>query len=438
MRPAIFRTHDGGRTWARITAGLPDGAPVNAVREDPGRKGLLYAATEHEVHVSFDDGGHWQSLRLNMPATSVRDLIVKGDDLAVATHGRGFWILDDVTPLRQLSREAAEAEAFLFKPQTATRVRWNMGTDTPLPPDEPAGENPPDGAVLHYALKSNAAGPLTLEILDAAGRVVRRYSGSDTIVKLDPATVPVPIYWYRPPQILSGTAGLHRFLWDMRYQPLAGAGGRGGGLPIAATPYNTVPTPSSIWAPPGTYTVRLMVDGKAVTQPLTLRLDPRVKTPSVEIARVSRMSLALYDGVLWTQAEFLRLRALRNAVKPVLEKVGRTPAAQAIEAFDKKASTLEGGGGSAAPGQRGGGMPQSAAAAGNQDTLSGMAGSLTPLMTALQAADAAPPDALAAAVEARLSALSALKVRWEAFLATDLPALNARLKAEGLPPVELK
>src|SRR3954466_7765654 len=177
------RTSTGRTTAARhgprSRTGLPDGAPVDAVREDPGRKGLLFAGTEHEVHVSFDDGEHWQSLRLNMPATSIRDVIVKGDDLIAGTHGRGVWILDDITPLRQIGGEPSAVSPVLFKPQVAYRVRQNTNTDTPIPPDEAAGTNPPDGAIINYRLAEAASGPVTLEILDRAGKSVRHYSSSD-------------------------------------------------------------------------------------------------------------------------------------------------------------------------------------------------------------------------------------------------------------------
>src|SRR5579885_2905379 len=169
MKPHIYRTHDGGKTWTEIVNGMSDFGPVNVVREDPKRKGLLYAGTERQVYVSFDDGDHWQSLRLNMPATSIRDLIVKDDDLCVGTHGRGFWILDDIAPLRQIKPETVQAAAYLFKPETAVRVRFSMNTDTPLPPDEPAGQNPPDGAIINYYIGPSSAGPVTLDILDSAG-----------------------------------------------------------------------------------------------------------------------------------------------------------------------------------------------------------------------------------------------------------------------------
>src|SRR5215468_7890168 len=174
LLPHIFATHDSGKTWTENTNGIPAGQIINAVREDPERKGLLFAGTEKGVYVSFDDGANWESLRLNLPATSVRDLIVKNDDLVVATHGRGFWILDNITPLRQLNKN--RAENMLFKPQTAWRVRANLNTDTPLPPDEPAGENPPDGAMIDYVLTKDASGAVTIEIKDSKNQLVRKYS----------------------------------------------------------------------------------------------------------------------------------------------------------------------------------------------------------------------------------------------------------------------
>ncbi|MGH9889040.1 MAG: glycoside hydrolase, partial [bacterium] len=168
LRPHVYRTRDSGKSWTEISAGMPDGGIVNAVREDPVRRSLLFAGTEQAVYVSFDDGDHWQSLRLNMPATSIRDLVVKDDDLVVGTHGRSFWILDDITPLRHVQPAKLAQNALLFPPQKAWRFRWNKWPDTPLPPDEPAGENPPDGAILHYRLGAAAQGPVTLEIVDGA------------------------------------------------------------------------------------------------------------------------------------------------------------------------------------------------------------------------------------------------------------------------------
>ncbi len=238
MNPHIYRTHDGGKTWKQIVDGIPGGAPVSVVREDPKRKGLLFAGSETQVYVSFDDGDHWQSLRLNMAASSVRDLVIKDDDLVVGTHGRGIWILDDITPLRQIAELAASGaaalagkEAILFKPQPAMRVRWDMNTDTPMPPDEPAGPNPPEGAIIDYYLKSAANGPVTLEIVGSDGKAVRKYSSTDQVFTPDPATSTIPLYWYRPLSALSAAAGMHRVTWDVHYQPLDGGGRIGGPEP---------------------------------------------------------------------------------------------------------------------------------------------------------------------------------------------------------------
>jgi photosystem II stability/assembly factor-like uncharacterized protein len=449
MRPHVYRTHDGGKTWTEIVNGLPGGTTVNAVREDPVRKGLLFAGTEQEVFVSFDDGDHWQSLRLNMAASSVRDIIIKDDDLVAATHGRGFWILDDIAPLRQLDKTVIAAEAALFRPQTATRVRWNMNTDTPLPPEEPGGENPPDGAIIDYALKGDATGEVTLEVLDGAGRVVRGYSSRDKVELPAPEAAPLPMYWYRQPQVLKAAAGMHRFLWDMRWQPLPGGGGRGG-LPMAAIAHNTAPATTSIWAAPGNYVVRLTVDGKAFTQPITVRMDPRVKTAAADLARQHELSKAMYDGVLETQAALQKMRDLRAQVKRIQEKAAGAgeagkAAVKALADFDKMAGELEGGAGGA--GGRGGtggpmamggpGGPSGPGGAGAPDTLAGIGGSLIQLMNLLQGADAAPTTQAVAAVTERREALRAIVAKWEAFKTKDVASLNAVLKAANLPPIEL-
>jgi photosystem II stability/assembly factor-like uncharacterized protein len=294
LRPHIYRTRDGGKTWTRVTAGLPDGAIVNTVKEDPKRKGLLFAGSETQVYVSFDDGDHWQSLRNNMPATSIRDLVIKDDDLVVGTHGRGFWILDDITPLREWNNDAAAAGVVLFKPQTATRFEWNRNTDTPLPIDEPAGQNPPDGAILHYYLSEPASGVASLEILNAGGQVIRRYASDEQPIELRDEGE-VPAYWMRPSQILSTAAGLHRFVWDLHYPPPPGVPRS---YPIAATPHNTASEPKGPWVVPGTYTVRLTVAGKSYTQPLRVRMDPRVKSGTPALQQQFALSKRVYDAVV--------------------------------------------------------------------------------------------------------------------------------------------
>ncbi|MCU1237247.1 MAG: hypothetical protein JWP63_5214 [Candidatus Solibacter sp.] len=267
LKPHIWRTHDGGATWKETVRGLPD-APVNAVREDTVRKGLLYAATELAVYVSFNDGDDWQSLRMNMPGTSIRDLVVHEDDLVVGTHGRGFWILDDISPLREIT-----AETTLYAPRITIRYARNQNTDTPLPPEEPAGNNPPDGAILYYNLKSAATGAVVIDILDSTGKVLARYESTDQPPAPDPL-LNVPTYWIRPFTRPSAAAGMHRFVWDLHAAPTGEARRRGGEYPISAI-YRDTPGLQGEWMPPGTYTVKLTVDGRSYTQPLIVRPDPR-------------------------------------------------------------------------------------------------------------------------------------------------------------------
>jgi photosystem II stability/assembly factor-like uncharacterized protein len=423
MRPHIFRTHDGGKTWKEIVSGIPDGEPVDAVREDPKKKGLLFAGTERAVYISFDDGDNWQSLRLNMPATSVRDLAIKDDDLIAGTHGRGFWILDDITPLRQINSDIQSAAAYLFRPETAYRVRWDMNTDTPLPPDEPQAQNPPDGAILNYYLGAAASGPVTLEIHEAAtGALVRKYSSTDPLPPVDPMLA-VPTYWVRPPRGLSAEPGMHRFLWDMHWTPLPGGGGRGG-LPMQAVFENTVPAPNSIWAAPGRYIVKLTVNGKSYTQPLTLKMDPRVKTPPAGLQQQYTLSKQVYDAAANAQKALAQLRKLREQLQQMQGQAQGT-LAEAIAAFDKKAGELQGAGGGGGRGGRG-------AAPAGPPTLSAAAGNLTQLMQLLDEADVTPTTQLTAAVSSRLTETSKLIARWNALKGAELAALNAQLKAAGL------
>jgi photosystem II stability/assembly factor-like uncharacterized protein len=276
LKPHIYRTHDGGATWTETVRGLPDG-PVNAVREDPVRQGLLFAATELAVFVSFNDGDDWQPLRLNMPATSIRDLVVHDEDLVVGTHGRGFWILDDISPLRELTADIAASDVHLFAPRPTIRWPRNTNTDTPLPPEEPAGKNPPDGAILYYYLKSAAAGSVVLDILDGAGKVLTRFENTDRPRPVEPG-LDVPTWWIRPFQPLLTTAGMHRFIWDLHAAPTATPAGRGARFeyPISAI-YHDTPGRQGAWMPPGEYTVKLTLGGKSYTQKLTVRPDPRVK-----------------------------------------------------------------------------------------------------------------------------------------------------------------
>ncbi|MDQ2763404.1 MAG: glycoside hydrolase, partial [Pseudomonadota bacterium] len=282
QRPYIFRTHDSGKTWQAISSTLPGDSPVNAVRADPERRGLLYAATETAVWVSFDDGDHWQPLQYNLPHTSMRDLLIHGDDLVVATHGRSFWVLDGIGPLRQLAAWKKQSGPFLFTPGTTYRVRRDTNTDTPLPADEPAGENPPDGAIIDYALPADVKGPVELEILDARGSIVRRYSSSDPITPT-PAELAqqlIPPYWPRITRPLAANAGMHRQVWDLHYAAPVAIRYE---YPISAVPHRTPRVPQGPLALPGTYTVKLIADGRSTTAPLVITMDPRVHTSASDL-----------------------------------------------------------------------------------------------------------------------------------------------------------
>jgi len=266
--PHIYRTLDSGKTWTEITRGLPAGVYVQTVKEDPNRRGLLFAGTERSVFVSFDDGDHWQSLQLNLPAASMRDLAIQADDLIVATHGRGFWVIDNITPLRQLSDDVSKANAYLFQPADAYLLTPGNDNGTPMPRDEPIAENPPFGAMIDYYLKSNESGPVTIEILDPAGDVIRKYSSADKPMPVNLETLNIPAYWVRTPETVSTAAGMHRWIWDLRPTPAprpAGGGGGGFGRGGAALVL------------PGMYTIRFTVGGKSLTQPLIVRADPRAK-----------------------------------------------------------------------------------------------------------------------------------------------------------------
>jgi hypothetical protein len=281
---------------------------------------------------------------------------------------------------------------------------------------------------------------VTLDILDATGALVRRYSSTDPVEQPDPATAAVPLYWYRPLRAIPAAAGMHRVTWDFHYQPLPGGGGRGG-LPIAAVPFNTVAPANAPWVAPGQYTVKLTVDGKSYTQPLTVKLDPRVKAPALALATADRLAKALYDGTKDAQSALQEVRALRATVKQAKDSAGQAPVAGTLETFDRKLAAVEGlsagqggrgsGRGGGAGGGRGGG-------AGGPDTLSSIGGALTPLMSLLQAADAAPTGQLLQAVAERRKALAGLMTTWTALKTVDLAAVNAELAKAGMSPLAIK
>ncbi|HET7234670.1 MAG TPA: hypothetical protein VFJ16_31950 [Longimicrobium sp.] len=422
LRPHILRTHDGGRTWAEVVAGIPAEGIINVVREDPVRRGLLYAGSERQVYVSLDDGEHWQSLRLNMPASSIRDLVIHDQDVVVGTHGRGFWVLDDVTPLRQAGAAAESSPAVLFRPHDAVRVRWNTNTDTPLPPDEPAGQNPPDGAVIDYWLGRDATRPVTLEIVDAAGRVVRRFSGADSLPPVK-TEANVPWYWVRPPQRLGTEAGAHRFVWDLHHAAPAAEERE---YPISATPGDTWKEPRGPWVMPGTYTVRLTVDGRAYTQPLMVRMDPRVRTPGPALARQFEVSMRLVDALNRVGEALGQVRGLRTQLRALRGKGGAEVQTSATQ-LDEQVASLEDGSG-----------PPPAAGSAPHANLQTVAGELAQLYAFVQGADAEPTSQMNDAVAQRIAGLDQALARWRTLQEQRVRPLNERLRTAGVSPIALR
>jgi photosystem II stability/assembly factor-like uncharacterized protein len=424
QRPHICRTHDGGKTWQEIVRGLPEDGPVNTVREDPVRAGLLFAGTERAVFVSFDDGDNWQPLRLNMPATSIRDLVIHGDDVVVGTHGRSFWILDDITPLRQLNAKVAAAPVHLFRPQTAYRVRNNLNHDTPLPPEEPAGKNPPDGAIINYHIRT-AADTVALEILDSKGQLVRRYSSADKPEVVDEKELNIPTYWIRPPQPLSGAAGSHRFVWDLHYPPPEGGRRM---YSMTAIYHDTPSHPLGPWVPAGNYVVRLTAGGATQEQPLTVKMDPRVKTPAEALAQQFELSMQCYASARQARGVLGQVRKLRARLQEVRGKAGEGALADALAQLDRKVAALQG-----TERRRGAEKPPEGP---REPSLAQLAGEMERLLDILQGADEAPTSQAVAACADTQKRLGELKSRWQDLLGKDAKALNEQLRKAGLPELQ--
>ena len=423
LHPYIYRTHDGGKTWQAISNGLPENAPVDTVREDPVRKGLLFAATETSVWVSFDDGDHWQSLQLNLPHTSMRDLWIHDADLIVATHGRSFWILDDITPLRQLSDAVTKSEAFLFAPAPAYRVRRSTYSDTPIPPDEPTAQNPPDGAVLDYYLAQPASGPVTLEILDAQGKPVRRFSSAD---KPEPTQAAlekqlIPLYWIRMPKILSTTTGMHRWVWDLRFPPPESLTH---GYPISAVPHDTPRDPLGPSVLPGEYAVSLTVNGKSYTAPLTVKMDPRVTTSLAGLSQQQFMEIRLSTLLTHSTQAVAQARSLREQIQKVSPPTSGS-LAETLKGFEQSIVDLLG-----KPAPAFGAAPPEL----SLTRLNGEAGAL---YGELDRGDAAPTLAQRGATERISHELANVFKHWEELRNRVLPSINQQLRQANLPEIHI-
>jgi hypothetical protein len=424
LRPYIYRTHDGGKTWTAITSGLPDNSPVDTVREDPGCKGLLFSGTETAVWVSFDDGDHWQSLQLNLPHTSMRDLWIHDDDLVLGTHGRSFWILDDISPLRQMNAALEKSAAHIFEAAPAYRVRRNTNTDTPLPPDEPAGENPPDGAIIDYFLAQLSPGPVTLEILDAQGKLVRRFSSTDqperSAAELQKEMIPP--YWLRPWKTLPTIAGMHRWIWDLRYPTPVSSEHE---YPISAVPYETPRYPLGPTAMPGRYTVQLTVGGATYKTALLVKMDPRVKTSTAGLQKKfdleTQLANAMTRGsqaVTETRSVQEQLTKIANSASGALKNAATSLNAKVSELLDgprdKKKESDE------------------------EPALSETNSTVIALYKEIEKADVEPTIAQEKASTATRAELSKALAAWSQLKTKDIPSINSQLRSAGQPEIDLK
>ena len=393
LHPHIYRTHDGGVSWKEIVKGIPADEVVNSVREDPLRPRLLFAGTERGVYFSIDDGEQWQPLRLNMPATSIRDLVIHDDDIVVGTHGRSFWILDDMTPIRQLAAKSAVAETFLFKPKVTYRFRRNKNTDTPLPPEEPAGKNPPDGAIINYRLGSDARTPVVLEIVESSGGVVRAFSSADSVEPTE-ADINVPTYWVRPPQQVASSSGTHRFVWDLHYPPPKVLGHD---YPISAIYGDTPRYPLGPAVLPGEYTVRLTVGGRAYTQPLTVKMDPRAPITAAGLRLQHDIGVRMNDAISRDFAALGELRRQRVLLKSQREGAKAGQVADSLVALDSALAVIESG-------------PRTGAA----ENLVRLNGELAGVLETVEGADMDPTTQVVATAGDLERSLASVLTRWTA------------------------
>jgi photosystem II stability/assembly factor-like uncharacterized protein len=424
LHPYIYRTHDGGKSWHKITSGLPDNEPVNTVREDPERKGLLFAGTERTVYVSWDDGDHWQSLKMNLPPTSIRDLVIHHDDIVVGTHGRSFWILDNITPLRQLNPEVANGKDFahLFAPQITLRVRRNNNTDTPLPPEEPAGQNPPDGAMIDYWMKAATAGPVTIEIIEASSsEVVRHFSSADKPEPVNAKELNVPTYWVRPARVPSAAPGMHRFVWDLHYPEPDVLEHE---YPISAIYHDTPRYPLGAAILPGKYKLVLTVGGKSFTQALEVRMDPRVKTPHEDLRRQFDLDQKIAEALHKDYEAVMQVRSLRAQLKSAK---GQEAIVKLAADLETKAAAIEG----EPDGNRYLSTPEGR-------SLARLNSGFAALLSALDTADAAPTTQEVSMFGELEKALREQLSAWEQLNSKDVPELNEQLKKAGLSPIDLK
>jgi hypothetical protein len=410
LSPYIYRTRDYGKTWQPIAAGIGPQSFVNAIREDTTQKGLLFAGTELGIYVSFDDGDHWQPLQLNLPAASIRDITIHGDDLIVATHGRAFWILDNITPLRQIAGQPLSGTTRLYPPATAVRVDNDIFLGSPLPPEEPAAKNPPDGAVLDYYLKSPAK-QVTLEIYDPGGKLVRRFlSGAKA-----PTYPPLPIAprWLPKPVMLENGAGMHRFVWDLRWSI--------SGSTEEAEEEEGYRAPRGPRVVPGIYQIRLIVDGDNVAQNMKIEMDPRSTATSAELDEQLRLGLEIVGEVHRGRKALAEIGVVKKHLEQAQQKLGghQPKLLKQILELHAAIARIEKGSG---------------------PSMLGLDAANSGLAAALRVVESGNRTAPSQAIEVYQQSDEAAKARiaeWTKLKSTELPRLNDALQKVGVAPIQI-
>ena len=430
MHPYLYRTHDGGKSWQKIVNGLPGDWITWVVREDPVRPHLLYAGTGEGVCVSFDDGDHWQSLQLNLPAATVRDLVVHGDNVVLATYGRGLWVLDDVTPLRQAGPAMASAPVVFFRPQDAVRVRWDNDQETPLPPEFPSTPNPLDGAVFDYFLKSAPVSDITLDIDDAQGNLIRHYSSAAREQKYLPANVPE--YWFGIQETLTKDPGGNRFAWDFRFPPPPTLPYSYWGnlldyveytLSDHAIPGQT-PREQTLGAivPPGRYRAVLTVDGKQYVQNFNIVMDPRVAASQSDLVEQYDSARSISAGLVASTKNFYAAETLKSAVAGRQKKLAGNASAQAaLDALKDVSAKID------------------AVEQGDDDApgLGPVNRDLARTFFMIEVGDAAPSDSAKAAITESCSDLNKAMSLWRRLNSTTLPEVDSTLAKFQLDPLPI-
>ncbi|MBS1724692.1 MAG: hypothetical protein JSS66_17260 [Armatimonadetes bacterium] len=430
--PYFYRTHDYGKSWTKIVAGLPtdlaSGSFARVIRADTKKPGLLFAGTESFVYVSFDDGDNWQSLALNQPNTSYRDMVVHDNDLVVGTYGRGFWVLDDISPLRELTATFVSQPAYLFKPSDGIRVRRNVNGDTPFPPEVPHAVNPPAGVILYYYLGSAPQGDVTLEIADSSGKVVRHMSSAPMPPSSDPPP-PVPDFWTEKPKPMPREAGMWRINWNLR---MDNPQSFNHSYEINANPGETPLSPEGPLVAPGEYDLTLTVDGKAFKQKVTVRNDPRSPASASDLRAQNQLQMALYSGVQEAWEGFQQVTALKASVSEIVKSNAAADLTAAATAFETKLTAL---GGSNEGFRRGGGGGGGGAAA--VPTFAGLVGSLNRMLSTLDSGDMAPSEPIRKASSTALAGLKTATTTWSTLKNQDLVALNALLAKHNMKPLSV-